>query len=199
MQSNRSLLPIVGLSIYGLGLLLSLGLSAKALAELTVIYDTGQTQPLAPLLEPLLADDSPSSGPTVSSTLDPSSNPLSSDGPADLRNLLPVRSPGLTVGDIAGSALRPEVLALLAQGNPRPLYLIGSDATSLRWLASHRDVLEDLGAVGMLIQAETETDVRRVAEVAQGLSITLGSGSDLAAALGIDRYPVLITTDGIRQ
>ena len=194
MLSNRTLLLI-----YGLGLLLSLGLSAKALAELTVIYDTGQTQPLAPLLEPLLADDSPSSGPTVSSTLDPSSNPLSSDGPADLRNLLPVRSPGLTVGDIAGSALRPEVLALLAQGNPRPLYLIGSDATSLRWLASHRDVLEDLGAVGMLIQAETETDVRRVAEVAQGLSITLGSGSDLAAALGIDRYPVLITTDGIRQ
>ena len=194
MLSNRSLLLI-----YGLVLLLSLGVSANAFAELTVIYDNGQTRPLAPLLEPLLADDSPSSGPTVSSTLDPSSNPLSSDGPADLRNLLPVRSPGLTVGDIAGSALRPEVLALLAQGNPRPLYLIGSDATSLRWLASHRDVLEDLGAVGMLIQAETETDVRRVAEVAQGLSITLGSGSDLAAALGIDRYPVLITADGLRQ
>ena len=194
MLSNRTLLLI-----YGLGLLLSLGLSAKALAELTVIYDTGQTQPLAPLLEPLLADDSPSSGPTVSSTLDPSSNPLSSDGPADLRNLLPVRSPGLTVGDIAGSALRPEVLARLAQGNPRPFFLIGSDATSLRWLVSHRDFLEDLGAVGMLIQAETETDVRRVAEVAQGLSITLGSGSDLAAALAIDRYPVLITPDGLRQ
>lgn len=194
MQSNRSLLPIIGL-----GLLFSFGVSAKALAELTVLYDNSQTRPLAPLLEPLLADDSPSSGPTVSSTLDPSSNPLSSDGPADLRNLLPVRSPGLTVGDIAGSALRPEVLTRLAQGNPRPFFLIGSDATSLRWLASHRDVLEDLGAVGMLIQAETETDVRRVAEVAQGLSITLGSGSDLAAALGIDRYPVLITPDGIRQ
>lgn len=190
MLSNRSLMLI-----YGLGLLLSLGLSAKALAQLTVIYDTGQTQPLAPLLEPLLADDSPSS----STTLDPSSSPLSSDGPADLRNLLPVRSPGLTVGDIAGSALRPEVLARLAQGNPRPFFLIGSDAMSLRWLASHRDVLEDLGAVGMLIQAETETDVRRVAEVAQGLSITLGSGSDLAAALGINRYPVLITPDGLRQ
>ena len=190
MLSNRSLLLI-----YGLGLLLSLGLSAKALAELTVIYDNGQTRPLAPLLEPLMADDAPTSEPAESATL----NPSSSYGPADLRNLLPVRSPGLTVGDIAGSALRPEVLARLAQGNPRPFFLIGSDVMSLRWLASHRDVLEDLGAVGMLIQAETETDVRRVAEVAQGLSITLGSGSDLAAALGIDRYPVLITTDGIRQ
>ena len=190
MLSNRSLLLI-----YGLGLLLSLGLSAKALAELTVIYDNGQTRPLAPLLEPLMADDAPTSEPAESATL----NPSSSYGPADLRNLLPVRSPGLTVGDIAGSALRPEVLARLAQGNPRPFFLIGSDAMSLQWLASHRDVLEDLGAVGMLIQAETETDVRRVAEVAQGLSITLGSGSDLAAALGINRYPVLITPNGIRQ
>ena len=190
MLSNRSLLLI-----YGLGLLLSLGLSAKALAELTVIYDNGQTRPLAPLLEPLMADDAPTSEPAESATL----NPSSSYGPADLRNLLPVRSPGLTVGDIAGSALRPEVLARLAQGNPRPFFLIGSDAMSLRWLASHRDVLEDLGAVGMLIQAETKKDVRRVAEVAQGLSITLGSGSDLAAALAIDRYPVLIIPDGIRQ
>jgi len=190
LLSNRSLLLI-----YGLGLLLSLGLSAKALAELTVIYDNGQTRPLAPLLEPLMADDAPTSEPAESATL----NPSSSYGPADLRNLLPVRSPGLTVGDIAGSALRPEVLARLAQGNPRPFFLIGSDAMSLRWLASHRDVLEDLGAVGMLIQAETENDVRRVAEVVQGLSITLGSGSDLAAALGINRYPVLITPDGIRQ
>ena len=194
MQSNRSLLPIIGL-----GLLLSLGMSANAFAELTVIYDNGQTRPLAPLLEPLLADEAPSSEPAETAALNPSSSPLSSDGPADLRNLLPVRSPGLTVGDVAGSALRPEVLARLAQGNPRPFFLIGSDAMSLRWLASHRDVLEDIGAVGMLIQAETENDVRRVAEVAQGLSITLGSGIDLAAALGIDRYPVLITPDGIRQ
>lgn len=97
MLSNRSLLLI-----YGLGLLLSLGLSAKALAELTVIYDNGQTRPLAPLLEPLMADDAPTSEPAESATLNPSSKPLSSDGPADLRNLLPVRSPGLTVGDIAG-------------------------------------------------------------------------------------------------
>ena len=70
---------------------------------------------------------------------------------------------------------------------------------SLQWLAYHRDTLKRLGAVGMLVQADTEADVRRVAEVAQGLSITLGSGSDLAAALGIERYPVLITPDGIRQ
>ncbi len=69
----------------------------------------------------------------------------------------------------------------------------------MQLLASHWNTLKRLGAVGLLIQAETEADVRQVADVAQGLPITLGSGGDLAVALGIDRYPVLITRDGIRQ
>ena len=105
----------------------------------------------------------------------------------------------MAVGDTADSQLNPEALARLAQGNPRPFFLIGSDAVSVQWLATHHDTLKALGAVGMLVQADTEADVRRVAEVAQGLSITMGSGSDLAAALGIHHYPVLITRDGIRQ
>ena len=120
-------------------------------------------------------------------------------GPAELSNLLPLQSPGLEVGDSGDTPLSPEVLTRLGQGNPRPFFLVGSDAVSLQWLAYHRDTLRSLGAVGMLVQADTEADVRRVADVAQGLSITLGSGSDLAATLGIDRYPVLITADGIRQ
>ena len=110
-----------------------------------------------------------------------------------------MRSPALQVGDLAGNQLKPDVLLRLAQGNPRPFFLIGSDQVSLRWLATHRDVLKSLGAVGMLVQADTEHDVRQVADIAEGLSITLGSGSDLASALGIYRYPVLITREGITQ
>lgn len=179
------------------GVLLAIGAGSSALADLTVIYDSGQTQPLSPLLGPLQADETPATDPAKAS--DPNRSSKSMLGPAALSNLLPLRSPGLEVGDSADSSLNPEVLTRLAQGNPRPFFLIGSDAVSLQWLAYHRDTLRSLGAVGMLVQADTEADVRRVAEVAQGLSITLGSGSDLAAALGIDRYPVLITPDGIRQ
>ena len=178
-------------------LLLAIGGGSSALADLTVIYDSGQTQPLSLLLGPLQADETPSTYPAKAS--DPNLSSKSMLGPAALSNLLPLRSPGLEVGDTADSPLNPEVLTRLAQGNPRPFFLIGSDAVSLQWLAYQRDTLRRLGAVGMLVQADTEADVRRVADVAQGLSITLGSGSDLAAALGIDRYPVLITADGIRQ
>lgn len=179
------------------GLLLAIGAGSSALADLTVIYDSGQTQALSPLLGPLQADETPATDPAKAS--DPNRSSKSMLGPAALSNLLPLRSPGLEVGDSADSSLNPEVLTRLAQGNPRPFFLIGSDAVSLQWLAYHRDTLRSLGAVGMLVQADTEADVRRVADVAQGLSITLGSGRDLAAALGIDRYPVLITPDGIRQ
>ena len=100
-------------------------------------------------------------------------------GPADLRNLLPVRSPGLTVGDIAGSALRPRCW----RGWRKAIHGRFSDRIGCHVVAVaglHRNVLERSWAVGMLVQAETEADVRRVAEVAQGLSITLGSGNDLA-------------------
>lgn len=185
------------LSVLVPALLLAIGGGSSALADLTVIDDSGQTQPLSPLLGPFQADETPSTDPAKASEPNPSSKSML--GPAVLSNLLPLRSPGLEVGDSADTPLNPEVLTRLAQGNPRPFFLIGSDAVSLQWLAYHRDTLWRLGAVGMLVQADTEADVRRVADVAQGLSITLGSGSDLAAALGIDRYPVLITPDGVRQ
>jgi integrating conjugative element protein (TIGR03765 family) len=173
----------------------SVFVSVAAIAELTVIHDTGHTKPIAPLLKPFVSDQGLSDHPGTAAD---STDQKVLDG-ATLSNLLPVRSPGLLVGDLAGRQLELDVRARLAQGNPRPFFLIGSDRVSLDWLATHRDTLKSLGAVGMLVQAETEQDVRHVAEISQGLSITLGSGSDVAGALGIDRYPVLITRDGITQ
>ena len=180
-----------------LGVLASLTLAPTALAELTVIYDSGQTRPLAPLLRPLLPNQQPVAGAIGQNPK--SLAPASTSGPADFRNLLPVQSPGLQVGDIAGHQLAPAVLARLAQGNPRPFFLVGSDEVSLRWLAHHRNTLQSLGAVGMLVQADTDEGVRSVVAAAQGLRLTLGAGEDLARALGIDRYPILITSEGIQQ
>jgi len=169
--------------------------SVSAIAELTVIYDSGHTKPIAPLLKPFVSDQRQPDHPAAAAD---SADQKVLNG-ATLSNLLPVRSPGLLVGDLAGRQLKTGVQARLAQGNPRPFFLIGSDRLSLKWLATHRDTLRSIGAVGMLVQADTEQDARNVAEISQGLSITLGSGSDLARALGVDRYPVLITRDGITQ
>lgn len=180
-----------------LACLLSLGVITPAFAELTVIYDSGQTRSLMPLLNPLMSADEQTRESKQPAPRSPSSQPLL--GPADIRNLLPIRSPGLQAGELGDRKPNAQIMARLAQGNPRPFFLVGSDPLSLQWLATHRETLKSLGAVGMLVQAETEEDVQHVANVAQGLSISLGSGTDLAAALGIQRYPVLITREGLRQ
>ncbi|MCG7953144.1 MAG: integrating conjugative element protein [Candidatus Thiodiazotropha endolucinida] len=154
-----------------------------AQAEFTVIYDNGNTQPIAPFLEAFeSADDSPQQSPI------PTKPQL---GAADPKALLPIRSPGLTPGRVeTRSHERPFT---------RPFFLIGSDARSRKWLQTHRNRLKEIGAVGMLVQADTVEDLRTTATLAEGLSILPASGSDIAQALGITHYPVLITPHGIEQ
>jgi integrating conjugative element protein (TIGR03765 family) len=81
----------------------------------------------------------------------------------------------------------------------RPLFLIGTDRLSLEWLEAHRETLIERGAVGMLIEADSIEAVRQVAERAEGLKVLPASGSELARALGLRHYPVLISAQGIEQ
>ena len=156
---------------------------AIAAAELTVIYDSGNTQPIVPFLEAFEADDgTPRQSPVINKT---------QLGAADPEALLPIQSPGLTPGRVeTRSHERPFT---------RPFFLIGPDARSRQWLETHRKRLKEIGAVGMLVQADTVKDLRTIAELAEGLSILPASGSDIAQALGITHYPVVITPHGIEQ
>ena len=166
-------------SLIGAGLVVS----SLARAELTVIYDSGQTQPIAPYLNVF---EPPEASPRPRPT-----SPMPALGAADPKSWLPIRSPGLTPGRVQARK----------QDRPfaRPFFLIGSDPRSRQWLRIHRDRLEAIGAVGMLVQADTLDDLRSIAELASGLSILPASGSDIAKALGISHYPVLISVHGIEQ
>ena len=152
-------------------------------AALTVIYDNGNTQPIAPFLEAFeSADESPQQSPV-------SKKPQL--GAADPQAWLPIQSPGLTLGLVqTRSHDRPFA---------RPFFLIGSDAHSQQWLQDHRERLKEIGAVGMLVQADTLEDLRTIAALADGLSILPASASDIAQALGISHYPVLISAHAIEQ
>jgi len=150
-------------------------------SAVTVIYDSGVTRPLAPFLESINAAPSTKPPMTGSPRL----------GAGDVGALLPIRSPGLSPGPVqARSHDRPF---------SRPFFLIGSDDLSRQWLLKHRDRLKAIGAVGMLVQAETLEDLRATAELSRGLPIMPASGSDIAAALHIAHYPVLVTSRGIEQ
>jgi len=153
-----------------------------AQAELTVIYDSGNTQPLAPFLE-VIEDIEPSQQQPA-----PTNNQL---GAADINMLLPIKSPGLSPGQVQPQAVK--------RPFTRPFFLIGSDALSRQWLSQYRDRLVEIGAVGMLVQAETTADLEAIAKIGQGLQIMPASGSDIARALGIKHYPVLVSKEGIEQ
>jgi integrating conjugative element protein (TIGR03765 family) len=151
-------------------------------AELTVLYDTGNTSPLAPLLEVLAADQPPDLPPGPQ---------LPNLGAADLERLLPIQSPGLTPGRVEPRSVE--------QRFARPFFLIGADSLSRQWLKARRAELRRIGAIGMLVQAETVGDLRLVAELADGLPILPAPASDIATALGLSHYPVLISNQGIEQ
>ena len=176
-------------------LFLLLVLPMSAVAQLRVIYDSGQTRPIAPFLQAIQQIESRSA---PINTVHPATASRQL-GPAQISNLLPISSPELSPGVILTNTSSQDAFKRLALGNARPFFLVGSDDLSHRWLKSRKAELLKLGAVGMLIQAETEADVRRIAELGQGLSITLGSATDIAKVLGIVHYPVLITSRGIEQ
>jgi integrating conjugative element protein (TIGR03765 family) len=160
-------------------------MSSVARAELEVIYDSGDTQPLAPFLEVFAETPTPWAAVRSGNDL----------GAADATRLLPIRSPGLTPGLVARRQVK-----LSDPGRiPRPFFLIGSDLRSREWLATHRDRLEQLGAVGMLVQAESVEDLEAMARIAGGLPILPASATDIARALGLEHFPVLVSRRGIEQ
>jgi integrating conjugative element protein (TIGR03765 family) len=148
----------------------------------TVIYDSGDTRSLAPYLEILERAEPAADDPPIN---------MPRQGAAEVQALLPIRSPGLTPGQVWARAHHRQFA--------RPFFLIGSDPLSRQWLLQHRDRLKTIGAVGMLVQAETRADLRAIASLSGGLPIMPASAADIATALNLTHYPVLISAQGIEQ
>ena len=111
------------------------------------------------------------------------------DRTVSLAHYLPVRSPSLSPGPVEARRAPTRFV--------QPLFLLGADPGSLRWLDENRERLKQLHAIGMLVQAETEADLEAVTAAAQGIPLIPASGEAFAEALQIRHYPVLITREGI--
>lgn len=147
---------------------------------LTVIFDNGRTRPLAEFLAPLAHVKR-------ERTLEPSPNL----GAADIEQLLPIRSPGLSPGKVP---VRKHQVPFA-----RPFFLIGADSKSQEWLAEHRQRLLDIGAEGLLVDAASIEDLQAIASIADGLPVTPAAGSDIAKALGVTHYPFAVSDGRIWQ
>ena len=164
-----------------LGLSLFSALQGPARA-LTVIYDSGDTQPITPYLDVLRA-------PGETEEKVKSSSP--SLGAANVAQLLPIHTPGLTPGPVQRRVIDRPFAA--------PLFLIGCDLRSAQWLQANRSRLLAMGAVGLVVDVPDLQALTRLATLAGGLTLLPASGSDLARSLGLNHYPVLITSDLIAQ
>jgi len=155
---------------------LLLSLSCASHAALTVVADTGgeSTVPLFEAITPA-DDDNISSAQAI---------PLESA-------LFPVISSRLQPGVITS---RP-----LSLPGMTPLFLIGDDPLSDRWLAQQLPVLKSLNASGLVVNVATAENLEKLREQADGLILLPVSGDDLAARLQLDAYPVLITDTELSQ
>lgn len=103
----------------------------------------------------------------------------------------PVRSAQLTPGTVQGRVINAPGL--------QPMFVVGDDELSRSWLIQRHDQLQQMQAVGVVVNV---ADADRFAEVrswAKGLEIVPAPGDDLASRLGIHHYPLLITATAIQQ
>ncbi|ONH50905.1 integrating conjugative element protein, PFL_4695 family [Pseudomonas cedrina] len=105
--------------------------------------------------------------------------------------LLPIRSLSLQPGQVQAKTVDlPGITAL---------FLIGDDPLSLRWLQQRLPQLQNLGAVGLVVNVESAAALRDLRNLAPGVSLTPMVGDDFASRLGLSHYPVLITATAIEQ
>jgi integrating conjugative element protein (TIGR03765 family) len=81
----------------------------------------------------------------------------------------------------------------------RPLFLFGADERSLTWVRENRQRFKELRAVGMLIEARTDREVTAAQQALGDIPMFGGSANEIARALKLHHYPVLITPEGVSQ
>lgn len=108
------------------------------------------------------------------------------------QDMLPVHSQHMSPGTV-----KPQSLDL-----PRgftPVFLIGDDPLSKQWLIQRRDILREIGAVGLVVQVEDEQSLQALRKIANTLELRPVSGDALGQRLGLQHYPALISQRGIEQ
>jgi integrating conjugative element protein (TIGR03765 family) len=149
---------------------------------LTVIYDSGNTQPISGYLPQRFEQENTKQ----------SRQSVLLQKQKISAYTMPITTPSLPPGVVTAS---PKAFRYLQQ----PLFLVGSDERSRNWLIEKREQLIQLGAVGLLIQAEDKKDVEAMLILAQGLRLVPASAEGFAAELGLTHYPILLSNQGWEQ
>jgi len=127
---------------------------------------------------------------------DPASEILPAHPPIPTRRydeaeFLPVHSAHLTPGHVTRR--------VIAAPGFEPICLIGDDPLSRVWLKAHLATLQQLHAVGLVVEVRSHATLQALRAIAPGIPLVPASGDDIARRLKLHHYPVLITATGIEQ
>lgn len=155
-------------------------LSSASLAELKVIADLGGESAVRfyEPIQPVHSDDAPKHPNAV---------------PAQITEdqLLPVISHKWSVGRVQSKPLNlPGAL---------PMFLIGADDISRKWIHQNRDRLVKMHAIGLVINVNTVDEMNELRQIIPELTLMPSPADTLAERLGIYHYPILLTSEGISQ
>lgn len=106
-------------------------------------------------------------------------------------DMLPVRSEQLSPGVEARRVIQAPGLT--------PVFLIGDDECSRAWLLERKAALQEVGAIGLVVNVRSADALAALRKLAPDLTLSPASGDDFAQRLGLRHYPVLITASGIEQ
>lgn len=150
-----------------------MALTTTSMADMDILHDSGRTKPSSAYLESL------------------KSGPVERKRPSVAKMAMP-HTPEMSLGRVQPRKVKLDYL-------PSPMFLIGADQTSLRWLSNHKASLKKAGAVGLIVNADSHQQLQKAIQVTQGLQVSPASGSDLAKQFKLRHYPVLITKKQIAQ
>ncbi len=159
----------------------------------TVIFDSGQTQSLVSYFKSIKSQAAISA-----QTQQPSPHAaLPVEGTASERlqvqaHALPVRTPEMTPGAVAPQTLKMPYLE-------RPVFVVGADRLSAHWLQKHRQRLNTLHAVGLVVNVNTGGQLAQLKQIAAPLELYALPGSSFAKQFALSHYPALISASRIEQ
>ncbi len=141
-----------------------------------IIYDSGNTQSLMGYLV----------------NIKPAHGPRKSVSTKGMPQLYPVITPELSPNTVTPRATNYPQLQ-------QPLFIVGYDTLSFRWLKTFQTTLLQHQAVGLVVNVDTAQQFAAIQAAAPGLEMYPGSGSQLAKEIGLQYYPALISTTRIEQ
>jgi integrating conjugative element protein (TIGR03765 family) len=106
----------------------------------------------------------------------------------------PVRTAGMSVGRISDN----EASNIQYQLATSPMFIIGYDPVSIRWLKANRELLSQKRAIGLVVNIESNEEMMELQNIAgDGIAMQPTPGDRMAEQLNVRHYPFYLDNQGV--